>query len=512
MHGRHVGSTDGRYCSLTGTSAIKRLDSDGKRTRAGGVLRVGQVGDIATLDPQVNAFFITENTSLGYDRLSAYDAQGKPTPMLAESWEMSDDASRIKLNLRKGVLFHTGREFTSDDVKYTFLRIKDPKVGLGQFAVQGKWFSGIDTPDKYTVVLTADQPRSAMFDLFEYLNIGDRETLEGADAKSKLVGTGPFTFVEWAPGDHITFARNPNYWQTGLPYLDTIQTALFRDPVAMVTAFEAGTLDLVRGAPLTDFSRLKANPRYQAILHPVANYQQFVVGAHVMTPPLDNKLVRQALNFAIDRNRFASGVLTGLGTAQDLPWSATYPMYEASKMTHYAFDLDRARGLLQQAGVGNATIDMFPYQPEPEALQFAQIYQNDLASIGVQINIVSLDAAAYAVQINSGAMKGLYLASATNLHLLPPSVFGISRAFNPDSNNEVFTDPIYSQLVGSIGSETDQSKLKLVYTQLNDFLLDQSFVMPISPTPLKMIGGAGVAGLTPHWHGGWLYTTASVAA
>jgi ABC-type transport system substrate-binding protein len=104
-----------------------------------------------------------------------------------------------------------GRELNSDDVKYNIIRARDPKVGAGQFSKPANWFNEIDTPDKYTVVLKSEDPRPLAFDFFEYFNIVDKDAMESPDAKEKLVGTGPFTFVEWLQGDHLTFTRNKNY-------------------------------------------------------------------------------------------------------------------------------------------------------------------------------------------------------------------------------------------------------------------------------------------------------------
>ena len=129
--------------------------------------------------------------------------------MLAESWDVSPDYKSIKLNLRKGVAYHDGREFTSDDVKYNFLRVRDPKVGAGAYVNQSNWFTSFDTPDKNTIILNSDQPRPLAFDLFERLYMLDKDTMEGPDAKTKANGTGPFTFVEWAQGDHFTTEEEP---------------------------------------------------------------------------------------------------------------------------------------------------------------------------------------------------------------------------------------------------------------------------------------------------------------
>ena len=193
--------------------------------KAGGRLRFAQSVDLdasgvegARLGPAY-----TPTVYMIWDTLTAYDSQRNPTPMLAESWEQATDGKSIKLNLRKGVTFHSGREFTSDDVKYNLLRVRDPKVGTGQLVGMSNWFT-IDTPDKDTVVLKSDVPRPTVFDMFEYFNIVDRELADGPDSKTRSGGTGPFSLIEWVAGDHISFAKNANYWQAASP-TSTVSTS-----------------------------------------------------------------------------------------------------------------------------------------------------------------------------------------------------------------------------------------------------------------------------------------------
>src|SRR5207248_1669476 len=142
--------------------------------------------------------------------------------------------SQIKLNLRKGVQYHSGREFTSADVDYNLRRVQSGKSFNGQIEKQSKWWTTIETPDKYTIVLKSEQPRPALFDFFEYLNIQDKDILEGPDAKTKTIGTGPFVLSERVQGDHILFTKNKNYWQTGKPYLDSMDVKILADTQALV--------------------------------------------------------------------------------------------------------------------------------------------------------------------------------------------------------------------------------------------------------------------------------------
>jgi peptide/nickel transport system substrate-binding protein len=471
--------------------------------KGGGTLRFGQIGDLVNLDPHFNQGS-SENTWLPYDRLTTYDLSFQPHPMLAESWDVSSDARQVKLNLRKGVQFHSGREMTSDDVKYSILRVRDPKVGVAQYTAQSNWFQSVESADKYTVVLKSDNPRPLMFDFFESLNIADKDVVDGPDAKSKDGGTGPFIFTEWAPGDHATYARNPNYWQSGRPYLEAVRVAFLRDAQAMVVQFEAGALDLIRNPTKTEFVRLKLNPEYQAMQHP-ARASAYAVGINVKRPPLDDKKVRQALNYAMDRSRFVDSILKGVGTPLSLPWAETFPMYEASKANLYTFDLEKAKSLLNDAGAADLSLEMIPNPGDPDSVTFAEMYQADLGTVGIKVNIVKLDMAAWSDQVNGNKFAGLYVAGA-NLALSPGTIFSVSRPIGPINNNEGFESERYTQLVADLGTETDAGKQKQLYSQLNDILLDESFFNFLSPNYFIGVAGKSVLDVTPNMHGGWYFT------
>jgi peptide/nickel transport system substrate-binding protein len=361
------------------------------QTKTGGTIRTGQVGDIANLDGHYANQLSATTVQLAYEKLVVYDAKLQPQPVLAESWDVSSDSKRFKLNLRKGVQFHNGREFTSDDVKYNFLRVREPSVAplTGTLAPQSAWFTTIETPDKYTVVLTADQPRPGIFDFLGGFNMVDKDTMEGPNAKTSLNGTGAFKFVEWASGDHITLAKNPNYWQSGRPYIDGFQVSILKDAQSMVTQLEAGALDAVYAPPLTDTVRLKQNPSFQAVVNPQLG-QFFYVNQNVTLPLFQNKLVRQAMNYALNRQRISQTVLQNLcGDPICLPWPQQSPAYEAQKNTTYTFDLNKAAALLQQAGVSGASLEI-SYSTSGYSQEFAsmaQIYQADLQSLGLQVTL-----------------------------------------------------------------------------------------------------------------------------
>jgi peptide/nickel transport system substrate-binding protein len=472
----------------------------GTQVKRGGVLRTGMVGDIVTTDGILWQPNNSATVGMTYEALITYDDEFKPRPRLAESWEVSDDLRQIKLNLRKDAQFHNGREFTSDDVKYNLLRARDPKNPFAATVATGSaWWTGIDTPDKSTIVLTSDHPRPGVFDFLLYLRILDKDTMEGPDAASKVNGTGPFRWVEWVSGNHITLERNPQYWDRTLPYLDGAQITIMRDQQTMVAALEAGSTDVAFLAPIPDAARLQSDPAYLVTnQHEVGQY--FYATANATVPPTDNKLLRQAISYAIDRKRFADTVLRGFGgPPQDLPWAPRSPAWDDAKNVLYTFDLDRARSLVQASGLTNIEFDISYALAgfSAEYGQLATILQSDLAKIGIKTTLKPVDNAVFTAAGNgvTPTYNGLRLSAGAFAHLSEATTqFALSRTYGHKSNQAGFYDDGYTALVEEAGTEPDPTRRRVLYAQINDFILDASYSMAICPYPNMMIMRSNVRG------------------
>jgi peptide/nickel transport system substrate-binding protein len=454
--------------------------------RTGGTLRLAIPADISSMDGHTSSSILTMTVSNAFDRLVEYDAKAVPRPSLAESWDVSSDFKQVKLNLRKGVTWHNGREFTSDDVKFNLLRGQDPKVATGSYVNQAKWFGSMATPDKHTIVMTSDVSRPAVFDYLSVLNMVEPETASGPDVKSKAVGTGPFVFVEWVQGNHLNFVKNPNYWASGKPYVDRLVVSIIRDPAAMTTQLEAGAQDAIYGLNVNDFLRFKDDPRYVALL-PLGQQSGLAIGMNTTIPPMDNKQVRQALNYALDRKRFVDTVFKNIVRPLSLPWDPNSLAYEASKENFYPFDLDKAKALMSGAGVQSAELDFLGSPNAPEAELIAQIYQSDLAKINVKLNVVRLEQAAWLDQVNNRKYRGFWSSNMAVGTGEPVSGLTRGRATDPNSNNQGYKDERYSALIDAAASEPDTAKRRQIYSQINDILLDESFVAVITNYPPKMV-------------------------
>src|SRR5690606_32887384 len=190
---------------------------------AGGTLRWGLKEDLVALEPHTFTGDVPGATvNQIWDTLTEYNSNYEPQGRLAETFEINEEGSEFILHLRQGVKWHSGRDFTAEDVVYNMDRVIDPELPFAQLRAMRDLYSSIEATDDYTVVMTAKSPTPVTFDFLEFLSIGDRESLdEGVAADLTTAGgTGPYMLEERRPGESLVLVKNPNYWEEGVPVLD----------------------------------------------------------------------------------------------------------------------------------------------------------------------------------------------------------------------------------------------------------------------------------------------------
>jgi peptide/nickel transport system substrate-binding protein len=460
--------------------------------KSGGTLRFGNPDDVNRLDPHFRLGDIYYSV---YDRLTQFDLDHNVQPMLAESWDVSSDFTTIKFNLRKGVQFHNGAELDAAAVKFNSERARDlPNTQLDE----AKWWTSIETPDRYTVIFKSDKPRPLAFDFFEFLNIAEPTA---AGDPTKAVGTGPFKFVEWRQNDALVLEKNKNYWQSGKPYLDGIAMSVVNDPQARTTQFEGGSFDAAI-LPVTDFIRLRDDPKYSTFAFSAGNFN--CLGVNCKVAPWDNKKARQALLYAIDRVRWASTIQRGLEEPTALPWPKASPAFDEAKNKAYGFDLDKAKSLLEAAGIsGPLTGEVIMQNSSAELTQFGQVLQADFARLGITLTLKPQDVASYLDIVNNWRYNGFWLGGGSFTQLDPFTGFIKSRALSVTGNSSAFTDPANKaavELVTRGTTEADPAKRKQLYSDLNDMLLDEAYIYVMSPTTNRLITTSRVKGISSTLH------------
>ncbi|HEY3063289.1 MAG TPA: ABC transporter substrate-binding protein [Chloroflexota bacterium] len=473
-------------------SATAPLTAPKGQPRTGGTLRIGNLGDL----PNVDGHWISgQNVTYPvFDRLVDLDAALQPHPALAESWDVNADFTQITFRLRKGVSFHSGRELTAEDIAWNYNRIKsDRKIDGG---IKANFFvplGSTETPDKYILVLHATQPWPAVFNVLAWTNILDPQV---PPEQNKPAGTGPFTFVEWVQGDHVTLKKNPNYWQSGKPYLDGIEIKILSDPQSMVSQLEGGGIDVAITPLIRDAIRLAKDSKYQVVYNQNSGSVNVILAqTRDGAGPTTNKVFRQALNAAIDRQRWAETVLPGVGAAKNLPVVQTNPAYDAAQDQAVAFDLDKAKSLLTQSHVSNAQLEAVYSAAAPDYQSVLQIWQQDLAKIGVTLTLKSTEPVAYVDQLFNSKF-GALIGGNSLFGQLHPAFFWGNAYYSPDRNWANFKSDEYSKIADGLLKETDPAKQKQVYGQWINFLQDQAWVFPWSNTVPRAAATAKVQGLT----------------
>jgi peptide/nickel transport system substrate-binding protein len=475
-----------------GPSSTAPLTAPKGQPRTGGTLRIGNLGDL----PNADGHWINgQNVFYGvYDRLVDLDASLQPHPSLAESWETNPDFTQITFHLRKGVMLHSGRELAAEDVAWNYNRIKgDRKIDGG---IKANFFvplGSIETPDKYTVVLKATQPWPAVFNVLAWTNILDPQV---PPEQNKPSGTGPFTFVEWVQGDHFTLKRNPNYWQSGKPYLDGVEIKILSDPQSMISQLEGGGLDVAILPLIRDAIRLSKDPKYQVVYNQNSGSVNVILAQlRDGAGPTTNQQFRQALNASIDRQRWTDTVLPGVGTPKTLPVTPTNPAYDAATDQANLFDLDKAKSLLAQSRVTSPQLEVVYSSASSDSQQVLQIWQQDLAKIGVTVSLKSTEPVAYVDQLFNSKFVNL-ISGGSLFGQLHPAFFWGNAYYSPAYNWANYKSDQYTQVAAGLQTETDPAKQKQVYAQWIQYITDQSWCFPWSNTVPRTVTTANVQGMT----------------
>ncbi len=330
----------------------RKLDELSKKRTGpvkGGKLVVCQPGEPPGLDPTANTAAAIDRVVYAniYEGLIKVNSDGKFVPGLATRWTVSPDGKIYTFYLRKGVKFHNGEPFSAQAAKWNLERAK----AEGTINPHPEFFRGIhkiETLDNATLTVTLAEV-DALF--IAHMAEGDAVMLpmKGFEqAKSHPIGTGPFKFVEWVRGDRVEMVRFDGYWNPKLPYLDQVTFKFIGDASAQIAALKAGDIDVLGwiSAP-ESAAELSGDNRFK--VYAGATTGEVIMSTNNKTKPFDNKLVRQAMAHAIDRNTVIELVMFGYGTPIGSHWSPTTPYYR-DLTQKYPHNPQKAKELLAQAG------------------------------------------------------------------------------------------------------------------------------------------------------------------
>lgn len=324
-----------------------------------------------------------------YNRLVDIDDNFNVLPELATEWSVSPDGMTWTFKLRSGVKFHSGKDFSSADVVYSFKRLLDEKTGSGARAVlEFLDADNIKAVDPTTVTFTTKKPVVELPVLIsnKFTNIVP-DGAKQEDLRKKGDGTGPFMQEQFTPNAPVRILRkNPNYWNAGQPKADCIRITVAQEAVAAVAAIKAGQVDLMLNVDPSVIGSLKDDPNVQLLETAASN--SMTVSMWVDTKPFDNVKVREALKLVVDRQAMVDTVLLGFGEAgADNPVPVGNPASytkEAPKQ-----DIEKAKSLLAEAGYSDGLkFDLYTAEGVPGMVRMAQVYAEMAKAAGIAINVV----------------------------------------------------------------------------------------------------------------------------
>ncbi|MDR7523402.1 MAG: ABC transporter substrate-binding protein [Armatimonadota bacterium] len=378
--------------------------------RGGELVAVYRSGNIESLDPP-SASAGTDWRMAGlilYNALYRHDSAGRLVPDIAEQPpRISPNGKIYTIPIRRGVLFHNGREVKAADVKYSLERQAHPSarswgpsfaanIAGARPVLEGRatTMSGIEVLDDYTVRITLDQPQAAFPQILAMsINaIVPREEVErwGQDFRLHPVGTGPFRLERWTPGQEIIFVRNPRYFRQGTPHLDRIVYKLGVDPTVGLLRFERGEADyLADGVAAQDVPRVRADPRLSPLVFIADNIYLSFLLMNTEAPPFNDVRVRRAMAMLVDRDRLVQ-VAGGLGIPARGYIIPQMPCFDATFTGVPPYDPGQARALLSEAGHAggfSVNLDSSTTGSMPFSSEWQQVLQQSLAAVGVRAEL-----------------------------------------------------------------------------------------------------------------------------
>ncbi len=403
------------------------------------VLIFAMAGDADKLDPAD----VTDGESISrtdniFESLVEYTEGGTDIqPALATSWEVSNDGLDITFNLRKNVKFHDGTDFNADAVVFSFERqynTSNPYHDYGEWAYWSYMYYDIDYVEKindYKIIIHLKNSNAAIMTSLAMFTVAIVSPTNaekwGEDAFKHPVGTGPFKFVEWIKDDHITVEANENYWRAR-PTLDKIIFRVIEDPSARLLAIQAGEIHGMEYPDPSSFDLIKSDSDLQLLTQAGMNvgylamntgygyYDENENGVQdsdenwVETPgyfePLTNKLVRKAINYAIDKNSIIDNLYKGTAIVAKNGMPPFMLGYN-DDIVDYSYDPDMAKDLLEEAGYPNGfntTLWVMPvsrpYMFDPPKI--AEAIQSYLADVNINVELYQIDWSTYLEETENG--------------------------------------------------------------------------------------------------------------
>ncbi len=475
------------------------------------VLSIAREQDSSTLDPvfTILAPDVWVINQLYSTLVRANEDATDIVPDLAESWEISEDGTVYTFHLRDAQ-FSDGSPVTAEDVVFSLERVRDEETSpmRGLYTIM----ESAEAVDDKTVVLTLSAPYSPFMSTLAMFaaSIVPKAAVEAAgDSFGEApIGSGAFMLKEWRRGDRIILEANPLYWEEGLPKLEGIEWIYVPNDNTRVLQLTAGEVDAATFIPWNQIPALEADPDIIMQLDKSTRMDHILVNHD--HAPLDDKTVRQALNMAIDQQAIVDAVTFGFGVAANSFFPLDGMCYNPDN-PNYPHDPERAAAMLEEAGVEDLSLDFVIVAGDSAHEQIAVLVQDQLAQIGVEVNIIKME---------GGQQWDALVAGEYDIGLM----WWINDIFDPDQkakfvvygdeeNRSYYTNyhnPEVTALVDEAAVELDMDRRCEIYYQVQAIAKDDVHWIDLYYSPFRNASRANVHGFFQNPLGRYMLETAYI--
>jgi peptide/nickel transport system substrate-binding protein len=452
-----------------------------------GTLVVGLVAEPVNLDPaQVTDLNSTRVGRRIVETLVTFpDESTQVVPGLAESWTVSKDGLRYTFKLRKGVRFHDGTPFDAEAVKFSIERQFNPEhpaSKLGKYPFAGYFFGNlkaVEVVDPATVEFVLKEPRASFVTVMTSAaaSIVSPTAVKkfGQDYAVQPVGTGPFKFASWERGQRVVLEKNTAYWRFPVK-LDRVVYRPIVEDQARLTELLTGALDLIVGTPPDYVAQLETNPKV-TLLRQVGAHVWYL-GVNNQKKPFDDKRVRQALNFAVNKEAIVRDVLKGTGSLSAGPvlpktWGAD------GGLRPYPYDPERAKTLLAEAGLPNGFSTTLWVPESGSGMQspvaMSTVVQSNLKAVGVNVTLQTMEWGAYLAKLRSKEQELFalsWMAGNEDPDMVMYPLLHSSQWTPNGPNRALYKNEKFDELLHQARLTTDEKKRADLYRQAQRILAD----------------------------------------
>ena len=356
---------------------------------------VGLYADAISLDPEDT----NDNLSLSvereiYDGLLGFDSDMKAIPQLATSWEASPDAKVFTFHLRPGVKFQDGTPLNAEAVKINFDRARDATHKLKKYSLY-EMIQSVDAVNDTTVRFTLKAPFGAMLYNFAHPSsriISPADIKQGEETVARHpVGSGPFRFVSWTPGQQIVLERNPAFWQSAEPKVDRLVFRFLPEDASRVALLLSGEAQFIYPVPGVQVDAVSRAPGIEV----PKRWSIFTYGVAMNTQhaPFNILQVRQALNYAVDKNAFIKAILAGHARPMEAAFAPGVAGYSGPvQRGGWPYNIAKAKALLSEAGFPHGFKTVLWLGNQTETIRTGEFIQQQLAQVGVDVQLVPMEA------------------------------------------------------------------------------------------------------------------------